>query len=91
MSKIKELVECSMDFIMEDVQEANDRLCELIDTLTDENNRALEGVDVEFLNAMKEVGNMLYVLHEETIPLEKIDIIETMKGCAIIPVQLSKK
>lgn len=76
MKKLTKLVQEVMGVISKDIEGASDTLCEIIDSLTDENGNSLPHVNKDLVNRLKEVSYNLYDMHSDIIPTESDGLVD---------------
>ena len=79
MEKPEQLITAIMGEYAKDLEAANDSLCELIDSLTDENNRPLPHISLPFVEKLKDIAHSLYEMHDIRIHEDVEDMVATMK------------
>jgi hypothetical protein len=78
MNKPQELITVIMQELSEQIEEANQGLCEVLDTFTDENCKPLPHLNPEVIYKLKDIAYSLYCLYENQIPDEVDDMVSTM-------------
>ena len=76
MKKLTTLVKEVMGVISKDVENANNNLCEIIDSLTDENGNSLPHINKDLVNRLKEVSYNLYEMYCDIIPAESNGLVD---------------
>lgn len=76
MKKLTKLVQEVMGVISKDIEGASDTLCEIIDSLTDENGNSLPHINKDLVNKLKQVSYNLYEMHCDIIPTESDGLVD---------------
>lgn len=76
MKKLTKLVQEVMGVISKDIEGASDNLCEIIDSLTDENGNSLPHINKDLVNKLKQVSYKLYEMHCDIIPAESDGLVD---------------
>lgn len=80
MRNPRKLIKEALADYSERIEDANNSLCRIIDSMTDDNTRPLPYANVELIETLKDIAYGLYEMHDRLIPEDQININMEFEG-----------